>query len=98
MATGGAVEESKGPQPVARSPRRRATSDEQAPTGSVRFFLAKAGANGTIPSLDREIATEGEAKIESLKTGLSYYSLIEWRATADLAGKNPRVRSEPVKR
>ena len=98
MATGGAVEEAKGPQPVARTPRRRSTPEEQAPTGNVRFFLAKAGANGALPSLDREIATEGEAKVESLKTGLNYYSLIEWRATADLAGKNPQVRSEPVKR
>jgi hypothetical protein len=98
MATGSGVEEAKGSQPVARTPRRRSTPEEQAPAGSVRFFLAKAGANGTIPSLDREIATEGEAKVESLKTGLNYYTLIEWRATADLAGKNPQVRSEPVKR
>ena len=98
MATGSGVEEAKGSQPLARSPRRRSNQEEQASTGSVRFFLAKAGANGTIPSLDREIATEGEAKIESLKTGLNYYSLIEWRATADLAGKNPQIRSEPVKK
>ncbi len=98
MATGSAVEEAKGPQPVARSPRRRSAPQEQAPTGSIRFFLAKAGANGTIPSLDREIATEGEAKIESLKSGLNYYSLIEWHATADFTGENPQVRSEPVKR
>ena len=98
MATGSAVEESKGLSlwlgvPAGDRPRR-----SRAPTGSVRFFLAKAGANGTVPSLDREIATEGEAKIESLKTGLNYYSVIEWRATADFAGKNPQVRSEPVKR
>ncbi len=98
MATGSAVEEAKGPQPVARSPRRRSAPQEQAPTGSIRFFLAKAGANGTIPSLDREIATEGEAKIESLKSGLNYYSLTEWHATADFTGKNPQVRSDPVKR
>ena len=98
MATGSAVEEAKSPQPVARTPRRRSTPQEQAPTGTVRFFLAKAGANGTVPSLDREIATEGEAKIEALKTGLNYYSVIEWRATADFAGKNPQVKSEPIKK
>jgi len=98
MATGSAVEEAKGPQPVARSPRRRSAPQDQSPVGSVRFFLAKAGANGTIPSFDREIATEGEAKIESLKSGLNYYSLIEWHATADFTGKSPQVRSEPVKR
>ena len=98
MAAGSTVEEAKGPQPVARSPRRRSAPQDQSQIGSVRFFLAKAGANGTIPSLDREIATEGEAKIESLKSGLNYYSLIEWHATADFTGKNPQVRSEPVKR
>ena len=97
MATGSAVEEAKGSQPVARTPRRRSAPQDQSPVGSVRFFLAKAGANGTIPSLDREIASEGEAKIESLKSGLNYYSLIEWHATADFTGKNPQVRSEPVK-
>jgi hypothetical protein len=98
MATGSAVEEAKSPQPVARSPRRRSAPQDQSQIGSARFFLAKAGANGTIPSLDREIATEGEAKIESLKSGLNYYSLIEWHATADFTGKNPQVRSEPIKR
>jgi hypothetical protein len=101
MAVGGVAEESKGPQAVPRSPRRRSAPREQLPTGSTRFFLAKAGANGasgSIPALDRELATEGEAKIESLKTGLSYYSVVEWRATADFTGKNPQVRSEPVKR
>ena len=98
MATGSAAEEVKSPQPVTRNTRRRSAPQEQAPAGSIRFFLAKSGANGTVPSLDREIATEGEAKIESLKTGLNYYSVVEWRAMADLAGKNPQVRSEPVKR
>ena len=101
MATGVAGEDPKGPQPVARTPRRRSAPQEPVPTGSTRFFLAKVGANGassTIPALDRELATEGEAKIESLKTGLSYYSVVEWRATADFTGKNPQVRSEPVKR
>jgi hypothetical protein len=36
--------------------------------------------------------------IESLKTGLSYYSVVEWRAIADFSGKNPQVRSEAVKK
>ena len=36
--------------------------------------------------------------IESLKTGLSYYSIVEWRATADFAGKHPQVKKEAVKK
>jgi hypothetical protein len=83
---------------VARSTRRQSPAQADVPTGTTRFFLAKAGANGTTPTLDRECGSEGEAKIESLKTGLNYYSIVEWRATADFTGKNPQVRSEPVKR
>ena len=98
MATNVAVEESKGPQPVTRTARRRPAAQEQVPAGITRFFLAKAGANGNMPALDRELATEGEAKVEALKSGLNYYSVVEWRATADFAGKNPQVRSEAVKR
>jgi len=98
MAAVGAAEEAKGPQPVARSTRRRSPAQADVTTGTTRFFLAKAGTNGTAPALDRECGSEGEAKIESLKTGLNYYSIVEWRATADFTGKNPLVRSEPVKR
>ena len=98
MAAVGAAEEPKGPQPVARRTRRQSPAQAEVPTGTTRFFLAKAGANGTTPTLDRECGSEGEAKIESLKTGLNYYSIVEWRATADFTGKNPQVRSEPVKR
>jgi len=98
MAPNVAVEEAKGPPPVTRSPRRRQAAQEQAPPGTTRFFLAKAGAAGAAPPLDREFPTEGEAMIESLKTGLSYYSVVEWRAIADFSGKNPQVRSEAVKK
>jgi len=98
MAAVGAAEEAKGPQPVVRSTRRGSPAQTEAPAGTTRFFLAKTGANGTTPTLDRECGSEGEAKIESLKTGLNYYSIVEWRATADFTGKNPQVRSEPVKR
>ena len=98
MATGvAAAEEAKGPQPVTPSTRRR-PAEEQATAGTARFFLAKAGAHGNTPAVDRELPTEGEAMIESLKTGLSYYSIVELRAIADFTGKNPQVRSEAVKR
>lgn len=98
MTANAVVEEPKGPQPVTRNPRKRSAAQPQVPAGITRFFLAKAGANGATPTLDRELTTEGEAKIEALKSGLNYYSVIEWHATADLAGKNPLVKSEAVKR
>lgn len=63
---------------------------------TVRFFLAKTEHNGSAPAFDRELATEAEALLESLKTGRNYYSVIEWRAVADCSGKAPQVKKEPV--
>ena len=97
MAASVGVEVSE-PQPGTRTPRRRKAAQEEIADGTARFFLAKTGAASAAPALDREFQTEGEAMIESLKAGLSYYSVIEWRATADFAGKNPQVKKEAVKK
>src|SRR2546427_7749525 len=96
--TGSVAVEEKGPQPVTRSVRRRPAAQEAVESGTTRFFLARPGPDGGTPQLDRELATEGEAMIESLKSGLSYYSVVEWRATGDLAGKNPPVKKEEGKK
>jgi len=32
--------------------------------------------------------------VESLRTGLSYYVVFEWRAIADLSGKKPQLGRE----
>jgi hypothetical protein len=61
-----------------------------------RFFLGKA--DGKSPVLEREVGSENEAMIESLKTGQSYFVVSEWRALADLSGKSPQVGKELVKR
>ncbi len=83
----------RGPRPV----RRERTTVEGEGSVAARFFLAKAGSNGNTPALDREVASEGEAMIESLKSGLSYYCVAEYRAVADYSGKNPQVKKEAVK-
>ena len=93
------VTEPKGPQPVRRaesSNRRPASSEPGTPVP--RFFLAKPSANGAMPSFDRELANEAEAMIESLKSGLNYYSVIEYRAITDCSGKQPIVKKESVRR
>ena len=64
----------------------------------VRFFLAKPGSNGTSPAFEREVATENEALVESFKLGVAYYSVQEWRAVTDLAGKKPQLTGELVTR
>jgi len=63
-----------------------------------RFFLAKAGAGNSVPDLGKEFVTEPEAIVESLKTGLSYFAVCEWRGIADFSGKKPQLRKEPVTR
>lgn len=64
-------------------------------TNSVmRFFLGKV--EGKKPALDREVATEKEALLESLKTGQTYFAVSEWRAVADLSKEIPQIRKEFV--
>ena len=63
-----------------------------------RFFLAKAGSAKGIPELGKECATEAEAIVESLKAGLSYFAVAEWRGMADFSGKKAKLTKEPVAR
>lgn len=92
------VSEGKTSQTVARAekPSRKPAVSAAAPAVTARFFLAKADGNGNGPVLERELTTEAEAMLESLKTGRNYYSIVEWRAIADCAGKAPQVKKEPV--
>lgn len=84
--------------PVARSSRRpRLAVDGESPSG-MRFFLPKSGTNGTALELGREFESEGEARVEALKLGLTYYGVQEWRPVADFAGRNPELRREAVTR
>ena len=84
--------------PILRPSRRpRPAADDESASGT-RFFLPKAGANGNSLELGREFASEGEARVEALKLGLTYYSVQEWRPVADFAGKNPELKRESVTR
>ena len=79
-----------------RSSRRtHAPANEENASGT-RFFLPKAGTNGNSLELGHEFASEGEARVEALKLGLTYYSVREWRPVADFAGKNPELKRESV--
>ncbi len=65
-----------------------------------RFFLAKTGGSNGVPEFSKEFPGEPEAMVESLKTGLSYFVVSEWRGVADFSGKKPQlgreaIRSEP---
>ena len=94
------IAEGRGPQPVARGERsnRKPAAIEPTTALTPRFFLAKPGANGNAPSPDRELANEAEAMIESLKSGLNYYSVLEYRVISDCSGKQPIVKKEAVRK
>ena len=65
---------------------------------SLRFFLGQSATNGTSLELGREFASEGEARVEALKLGVTYYGVQEWRPVANFAGKNPELKREAVTR
>ena len=77
--------------------RARPPGEEESGFGA-RFFLSKPGTNASTLELGREFSSEGEARVEALKSGVTYYSLQEWRQVADLAGKNPELKREAVTR
>jgi hypothetical protein len=93
------IAEVKGSQAMnrpARAPKEAGSSSPAAPTA--RFFLAKPGASGSAPTLDRECATEAEAMAEAFKTGATYYAVAEYRAIVDCTGKQPQFKKEVVKK
>ncbi|HEV2175436.1 MAG TPA: hypothetical protein VGR71_17805 [Nitrospira sp.] len=61
-----------------------------------RFFLAKPGSSSGVPELGREFSAEPEAIVESLKTGLNYFVVSEWRGVADFSGKKPQLGREAM--
>ena len=63
-----------------------------------RFFLAKHGGGSGTPELGKEFSGEAEAMVESLKTGLNYFVVSEWRGLADSSGKKPQLGREAVPR
>jgi hypothetical protein len=99
MAQEATMMEPKAPQAVAQRPaRRRPAPGETQPEPAVRFFLGGKDSNGGSPLLGKELASENEALIESLKTGASFYAITEYRALPDVSGKAPLIRKEAVKR
>lgn len=89
------------PKPQAGSAARPARKPaEKSADGDprLRYFLAGDERNGAAPSLGREVTSENEALIESIKTGMRFYVVSEYRAVADMTGKTPLIRKEAVKK
>lgn len=82
--------------PITRSSRRTHAAANEEKASGTRFFLPKIGTNGDSLELGREFTSEGEARVEALKFGVTYYGVQEWRPVADFAGKNPELKREAV--
>ena len=101
MVAAGATEvvgQGKGPEAV--TPLRGTRKMRAGQTNGVevqRFFLAKTAGNNGVPEFSKEVPGEPEAMVESLKTGLSYFVVSEWRGVADFSGKKPQLGREAVR-
>ena len=80
---------------VTRTRRSRTSSGEEA-NGNARYFLAKANGTDGTPALDREVTSEGEALVEALRLGVTYYEVQEFRVVPDFAGRKPQLNKEAV--
>jgi hypothetical protein len=98
MAQEAVVMEPKGQPGTTQRPVRRRPEKPADEEPVVRYFLAGKDSQGGSPSLARELTNESDALIESLKTGLSFYAVSEFRAVPDVAGKAPLLRKHAVKR
>jgi hypothetical protein len=75
---------------------RRARREADQTAAQPRYFLAKANGDGSNPALDREVSNEGEALVEALRLGVSFYAIQEFRVVPDFAAKIPQLRKEAV--
>jgi len=76
--------------------RRSRTNLDEENNGTARYFLAKANGNGDSLAFDREVASEGEALVEALRLGVTYYEIQEFRVVPDFSGRKPLLGKEAV--
>jgi hypothetical protein len=86
-----------GTETAAGRTRRSRTSPDEENNGNARYFLAKANGDGGSPAFDREVASEGEALVEALRLGVTFYEVQEFRVVPDFAGRKPQLNKEAVK-
>ena len=85
-----------GPETTAARTRRPRASSDEVNSGNARYFLAKPNGNGDSLAFDREVASEGEALVEALRLGVTYYEIQEYRVVPDFSGRKPLLGKEAV--
>ena len=90
MASGNGAQ---GPASKEGSSRRKKKIQEEA---GARYFLPKLGSSVRAPELGKEMASEGEALIEALKSGHPFFILKAFQAVAEQNGGYPVITKQPV--
>jgi len=86
-------------QPAQASEARRARRPRQQTEEVARYFLAKEGSSVEKPELGAEVATEGEALIKAFqsKNGV-IYTLLAYKAEAEMQGGSPTLVKRPLRK
>jgi hypothetical protein len=53
---------------------------------NLRYFLPKSGSSPAKPELGQEMANEGEALIEALKSGQMFFTVAVWKSVPEVNG------------
>lgn len=65
----------------------------------LRYFLPKPGSSPGSVELGQEVASEGEALIQSFKSGQPFYTLAGWKAVPEVnGGGSPVIVKQAVTR
>jgi hypothetical protein len=65
----------------------------------LRYFLPKPGSSPDSVELGQEVASEGEALIQSFKSSQPFYTLAAWKAVPEVnGGGNPVIVKQAVTR
>ena len=65
---------------------------------NVRFFLPKSGTTSERPELGREMTSEGDALVESFRTGQVFFTLVAWKAVPEMDGDAPKIVKQALNR
>ncbi len=64
---------------------------------NLRYFLPKSGSSPAKPELGQEMANEGEALIEALKSGQTFFTVAVWKSVPEVnGGGNPVIVKQAV--
>jgi hypothetical protein len=65
---------------------------------NVRYYLPKPGSSSDRPELGQEVNNEGEALVQSFKSGEVFYTVVAWRAATEINGNEPKIVKQALSR